>query len=57
MPRHSFDRVDLADDIERAVRSTLADDDRAGDIFQPGTKRVGSVEMGDAIVETLHARR
>jgi 3-isopropylmalate dehydrogenase len=57
MLRYSFDRADLADDIERAVRSALADGYRTGDIFQPGTKRVGTVEMGDAVVEKLHARR
>ena len=43
MLRYSFDRADLAEDIERAVRSALADGYRTDDIFQAGTKRVGTI--------------
>jgi 3-isopropylmalate dehydrogenase len=55
--RYSFDQPGLAGDIERAVRSALADGYRTADIAQPGTKRVGTVEMGDAVVAALNARR
>jgi 3-isopropylmalate dehydrogenase len=55
MLRHSFQRADLAGRIERAVRSALADGYRTGDIFQPGTKRVGTNEMGDAVVHALRS--
>jgi 3-isopropylmalate dehydrogenase len=51
--RHSFGRKDEAAKIERAVRSALAGGYRTADILQPGTKKVGTKEMGDAIVEAL----
>ena len=57
MLRYTFQRADLADDIERAVRAALAGGYRTGDIFEPGTKRVGTVEMGDAVVAALSASR
>ena len=57
MLRYSFDRADLADDIERAVRFALADGYRTRDIVQAGTKRVGTIGMGDAVVAALHAHR
>jgi 3-isopropylmalate dehydrogenase len=53
MLRHSFDRADLATRIERAVRSVLADGFRTADIQEPGTKRVGTRDMGDAVVAAL----
>ena len=37
-----------------AVRQVLADGLRTADILQPGTKRVGTEEMGDAVVAALH---
>ncbi|HVF64845.1 MAG TPA: 3-isopropylmalate dehydrogenase [Casimicrobiaceae bacterium] len=57
MLRYTFERADLADDIERAVRAALAGGYRTGDIFEPGMKRVGTVEMGDAVVAALSASR
>jgi 3-isopropylmalate dehydrogenase len=54
MLRYSFDRGSDADRVERAVRSVLADGYRTGDIFQPGMQRVGTAEMGDAVVEAVH---
>ncbi|HVE49626.1 MAG TPA: 3-isopropylmalate dehydrogenase [Casimicrobiaceae bacterium] len=57
MLRYSFDRADLADEIERAVRSALAHGYRTADIFKPGNKRVGTADMGGAIIEALRARR
>jgi 3-isopropylmalate dehydrogenase len=53
MLRLSFRRADLADRIERAVRRALAEGCRTGDILQPGTTRVGTREMGDAVVRAL----
>jgi len=53
MLRYSFARADLADRIEQAVRFALADGYRTADIQQPGTKRVGTTEMGDAVVRAL----
>ena len=51
--RHSFERDDLADRIHRAVGEVVAAGYRTADIFQPGTKKVGTAEMGDAVVEAL----
>jgi 3-isopropylmalate dehydrogenase len=53
MLRHSFDRADGADRIRRAVASVLREGYRTADIFQPGTRRVGTQEMGDAVVQAL----
>ena len=53
MLRYSFDRADLAATIERAVRSALADGYRTADIFEAGMKRVGTRDMGDAVVAAL----
>ena len=55
MLRHSFQRADEADRIERAVRAVLAEGYRTADILQPGTRRVGTAEMGDAVVAAMHA--
>ncbi|WP_076999947.1 3-isopropylmalate dehydrogenase [Variovorax sp. KK3] len=53
MLRHSFDLPDAAGRVERAVRRVLADGLRTGDIFQPGCERVGTREMGEAVVAAL----
>ena len=53
MLRYSLGLPDEAAKVERAVRSVLAAGYRTGDIFQPGTKKVGTSEMGDAVVEAL----
>ncbi len=39
--------------IEKAVRKVIADGLRTGDIYTPGTTKVGTVEMGAAIVAAL----
>jgi len=54
MLRYSFDRPDLADKVHAAVSRVLAEGYRTGDIHQPGTRKVGTREMGDAVVEALH---
>ena len=51
--RHTFGRKDDAARIERAVRAVLADGYRTADIVQPGTKTVGTIEMGEAVVAAL----
>ena len=53
MLRYSFDLADKADRVQRAVAGVLAEGYRTPDIFQPGMKRVGTSEMGDAIVAVL----
>jgi 3-isopropylmalate dehydrogenase len=53
MLRHSFDRPDLADRVHRAVSRVLSEGLRTADIFQPGTHKVGTREMGDAVVAAL----
>jgi 3-isopropylmalate dehydrogenase len=37
------------------VKRVLKQGYRTGDIFEDGMKRVGTVEMGDAVVAALHA--
>ena len=46
MLRYSFERADLAEAIERAVRAALAEGYRTADIAQPGTRRVGTKRDG-----------
>jgi 3-isopropylmalate dehydrogenase len=53
MFRYSFNQSDRADRIHRAVGAVLADGYRTADIFQPGMKRIGTEEMGDAVVAAL----
>ena len=53
MLRHSFGKVDQAERIETAVRKVLADGLRTADIAAPGLRRVGTREMGDAVVAAL----
>jgi 3-isopropylmalate dehydrogenase len=54
MLRYSFDRPDLADRVERAVGRVLSEGYRTADIFQPGMRKVGTEEMGEAVVSALH---
>ena len=51
--RYSFGRKDEAARIEQAVRSVLAAGYRTADIAQPGTVKVGTVAMGDAVLAAL----
>jgi 3-isopropylmalate dehydrogenase len=53
MLRYTFAREDVAGRIERAVKKVLAQGYRTGDIFEPGMKRVGTREMGDAVLAAL----
>jgi 3-isopropylmalate dehydrogenase len=51
--RYSLDLSPLADRIEGAVRKVLADGLRTADIFEDGTTKVSTSEMGDAVLKAL----
>ncbi|MDX2073238.1 MAG: 3-isopropylmalate dehydrogenase [Alphaproteobacteria bacterium] len=53
MLRYSFDLGAEADKLERAVQAVLDQGLRTADIMQPGKQKVGTSEMGDAIVKAL----
>jgi 3-isopropylmalate dehydrogenase len=53
MLRFSLNLPSAADRIEQAVQKVLASGLRTADIYSEGTKRVGTVEMGNAVVEAL----
>jgi 3-isopropylmalate dehydrogenase len=53
MLRYTFGQEESALRIENAVKKVLAQGYRTGDIFEPGMKRVGTKEMGDAVLEYL----
>ena len=53
MLRLGFDMGKEADAIEAAVRKTLADGFRTGDIMEPGKTLLGCKEMGDKVVERI----
>ncbi len=53
MLRYSCDQERVAARVERAVKKVLAQGYRTADIFQQGTRRVGTREMGDAVVAAL----
>jgi 3-isopropylmalate dehydrogenase len=53
MLRYSFDDAAGADKINAAVRKVLANGLRTGDIWQPGTTKVSTTDMGDAIVAAI----
>jgi 3-isopropylmalate dehydrogenase len=56
MLRFSLNQPEAADRIESAVKSVLASGLRTADIHSEGTKKVGTCEMGDAVVAALAAR-
>ncbi|HSU23351.1 MAG TPA: 3-isopropylmalate dehydrogenase [Variovorax sp.] len=53
MLRFSLQQPEAADRIESAVSAVLASGLRTGDIWSAGTTRVGTREMGDAVVAAL----
>ena len=53
MLRYTFNREDAAKRIEGAVKSVLAQGYRTADIFETGMRRVGTAEMGDAVVAAM----
>jgi len=48
-------RADAADRVEAAVRKVLQQGFRTADIFAPEMRKVGTEEMGDAVVAALRA--
>ncbi|HZT54791.1 MAG TPA: 3-isopropylmalate dehydrogenase [Burkholderiaceae bacterium] len=53
MLRFSLDQPAAADRIESAVQQVLAKGLRTADIWSEGTTKVGTIEMGDAVVAAL----
>jgi 3-isopropylmalate dehydrogenase len=53
MLRYSLDEADMADKIEMAVRTVLDKGLRTQDIYSQGMRKVGTSEMGDAVVAAL----
>jgi 3-isopropylmalate dehydrogenase len=51
--RYSFDQEEAAQRIENAVKKVLAQGYRTADIYEPGTRRIGTREMGDAVLAAL----
>ena len=54
MLRYSLNEAASADRIEKAVRQVLSQGLRTADIFEEGTQRVGTAEMGDAVLKALN---
>ena len=53
MLRYSLQQPEAADRIERAVQAVLSAGLRTGDIWSEGTRKVGTREMGDAVVAAI----
>ena len=53
MLRYSLGEPEAADAIDAAVRRVIDQGYRTGDIYSEGNRRVGTSEMGDAIVAAL----
>ena len=53
MLRFSLNQAEAADRIETAVKKVLAQGLRTPDIYSEGTTKVGTVQMGDAVVKAL----
>jgi 3-isopropylmalate dehydrogenase len=53
MLRYTFNKDEWAYRIEAAVKKVLAGGGRTADIYESGTRRLSTVEMGDAVVAAL----
>ncbi|MES2024225.1 MAG: 3-isopropylmalate dehydrogenase [Pseudomonadota bacterium] len=53
MLRYSLAKTEQADRIEAAVKSVLKQGLRTADIYEAGTTKVGTTQMGDAVVKAL----
>jgi 3-isopropylmalate dehydrogenase len=53
MLRYSLGRAEQAARIENAVKKVLARGLRTADIYEEGTTKVGTEEMGNAVVKAL----
>ncbi len=56
MLRYSLNQAEAADRIESAVQHVLASGLRTADIWSEGTTKVGTIEMGDAVVAALKTK-
>jgi 3-isopropylmalate dehydrogenase len=56
MLRYSLNQSEAADRIESAVKAVLTAGLRTSDIWSEGTQRVGTREMGDAVVAALRGK-
>ena len=56
MLRFSLNQEEAASRIERAVQSVLEQGLRTPDIFSEGTQKVGTTQMGEAVVAALKAQ-
>lgn len=54
MLRYSFNLAEQADRIENAVKQVLANGLRTPDIYEAGTTKVGTAEMGRAVLAALN---
>jgi len=53
MLRYSLNKAEQADRIEAAVKKVLAQGLRTPDIFEAGTRKVSTKEMGAAVLQAL----
>jgi 3-isopropylmalate dehydrogenase len=53
MLKYTFNEVEASQRVESAVKSVLSQGFRTPDIYQAGSKRVGTQEMGDAVIEAM----
>ena len=53
MLRYSLKQAEAADRVETAVRQVLASGLRTADIWSPGTTKVGTRQMGDAVLAAI----
>ena len=53
MLRYTLNQPEAADRIESAVKAVLSAGLRTGDIWSEGTTKVGTREMGDAVIAAL----
>jgi 3-isopropylmalate dehydrogenase len=53
MLRYSFNLNKEADIIEEAIKNVLKDGYRTADIYTDGYKKVGTIEMGNEIINKI----
>jgi 3-isopropylmalate dehydrogenase len=53
MLRYTFNQTEAADRIEKAVNTALDAKVRTADIYSEGMQKVGTAQMGDAVVSAL----
>ena len=55
MLRYSLDEPEMAERVEKAVQAVLDQGLRTADIYSEGSNRVGTAEMGDAVIKALRS--